>query len=177
MGVTACNGLQGTGDKGYVTGDGVISTIAVDQRTDAVSFTGEDLDGNPLSFAQFRGRPVVVVVWGSWCTECIAEAKDVEAAAEALKGKAQFVGIDLRDGSTSQAKGYVRDFGIDYPSFYSPDGAVTLAFGGVLGPKTIPAFVVLDAHGQVAATIIGKLPSTQTLVDLTDDVASGTTDG
>ncbi len=177
MGVTACNDLQGTGDKGYVTGDGVISTVALDERADPVSFDGEDLDGAPLSLDQFRGKPTVLVVWGSWCTECIAEAEDVEAAAEALKGKAEFVGIDLRDPDPSQANGYVREFGIDYPSFYSPDGAATLAFPGVLGPRTIPAFVVLDADGRVAASIIGRLPSTQTLVDLTDDVAGGTTDG
>jgi thiol-disulfide isomerase/thioredoxin len=177
MGVAACNDLEGTGDKGYVSGDGVISTVAVDQRTKPVSFDGEDLDGAPLTFDQLRGKPVVVVVWGSWCTECIAEAKQVEAAAEALKGKARFVGINLRDGCTAQANGYVREFGLDYPSFYSPDGAATLAFSGVLSPRTIPAFVVLDAHGRVAASIIGRLPSTQTLVDLTDDVASGTTDG
>jgi thiol-disulfide isomerase/thioredoxin len=173
MGVTACNDLQATGDKGYVTGDGVISTIALDQRSEPASFDGEDLDGAPLSLEQFRGKPAVVVVWGSWCTDCIAEAKGVAAAAEQLAGEVGFVGIDLRDPDTAQAQGYVREFGIDYPSFYSKDGAATLAFPGVLGPRTIPAFVVLDAEGRVAASIIGRLPSTQTLVDL----ATGTTDG
>jgi thiol-disulfide isomerase/thioredoxin len=177
MGVAACNDLEAAGDKGYVTGDGVIATVAVDERSAPVSFDGEDLDGAPLSLEQFRGKPAVVVVWGSWCPECIAEAEDVEAAADELDGKAAFVGINLRDGDTSQAKGYVREFGIEYPSFYSPDGAATLAFPGVLSPRTTPAFVVLDAKGRVAASIIGRLPSTQTLVDLTEDVADGTGHG
>ena len=42
-----------------------------------------------------------------------------------------------------------------YPSFYSPDGKAMLAFAGVLTPNSIPATVVLDGEGRVAASIIG----------------------
>jgi hypothetical protein len=37
--------------------------------------------------------------------------------------------------------------------------------------------VVLDGEGRVAATILGALPSVQTLVDVTRDVAKETADG
>ena len=47
----------------------------------------------------------------------------------------------------------------------------------MLGLRTIPAFAVLDAEGRVAASIIGKLPSQQTLVDVTQDVVDETRDG
>jgi len=71
----------------------------------------------------------------------------------------------------------VRTFDVPFPSFYSPDGEALLAFPGVLGLRTIPAFAVLDPEGRVAASIIGKLPSRQTLVDLTQDVVDETRDG
>ena len=64
----------------------------------------------------------------------------------------------------------MRGQGIPYPSYFSPGGEALLAFQGKLGPRTIPAFVVLDDDGRIAASIIGSLPSTQTLVDLTQDV-------
>ena len=126
-----------------------------------------------------HGKPVVVVVWGSWCTPCRAEAPDVVAAAQELGRRAQFVGINIRDPSTDQAKSFVRRFEVPYPSYYSPDGRALLAFQGTLTPNSIPSFVVLDGEGRVAASIIGKLPSTTTLVEVVKDVRAGTgsTDG
>ncbi|MCW2791922.1 MAG: TlpA family protein disulfide reductase [Nocardioides sp.] len=169
--VTAgCSSLQGTGDKGFVTGDGTVTELDVADRGDAVSLTGEDLDGNALDLASLRGKPVVVVVWGSWCAPCRAEAPDVVDAANQLDGKAAFVGIDIRDPAVDQAASFVRAFDVPYPSFYSPDGQALLAFSGTLTPNSIPSFVVLDEQGRVAASIIGSLPSTQTLVDLVADV-------
>ena len=177
MGVTACNDLEGSGDKGYVSRDGTVATVAVDDRGAAITYDGEDLDGDALSMEDFRGEPAVLVVWGSWCTDCRVESPMVASAAKQLEGTAQFVGINFRDLSTAQALAYVRDQDIDYPSFYSPDGDAILAFRGTLSLQSIPAFVVLDADGRVAASIIGRLPSTQTLVDLTEDVAKETTRG
>ncbi len=52
-------------------------------------------------------------------------------------------------------------------------GKALLAFQGTLSPYTVPAFLVLDSEGRVAASIIGRLPSTLTLVQLVEDVAAG----
>jgi thiol-disulfide isomerase/thioredoxin len=179
-GLSACNDLQASGDKAFVSGDGRVRTIALDQRSDVISFDGTDLDGKPLSLADYRGKPVVIVVWAQWCTYCRAEAADVQQVSDALKGKAQFVGIDLSDPSPEVAQAYVRQFGVDYPSFYSPDGEAMLAFPGVLSIRSIPAFVVLDSRGRVAGSIMGQLPGKQTLIDIVDQVAGeqgGTVDG
>jgi thiol-disulfide isomerase/thioredoxin len=151
--------------------------VAVDAREDAISLDGEDLDGDPLAVRDFRGKPVVLVVWGSWCAPCRDEAPDVVGAANELGDDVQFVGINIRDASTAQAQAFTRKFDVDFPSFYSPSGEALLAFPGVLGLRTITAFAVLDAEGRVAASIIGKLPSRQTLVDVTKDVVDETTDG
>ena len=176
-GLTACNDLEGTGDKGYITSDGTVMTVAVDKREDVISLDGETLAGEPLSIQSFRGKPVVVVVWWSGCPPCRKEAPWVVGAAEELGDDVQFVGINIRDTGTAQAEAYERSFGIDYPSFSSPGGEAMLAFPGVLGPRTIPAFVVLDSEGRVAASILGQLPSRKTLVDVAADVVRETRDG
>ena len=92
------------------------------------------------------------------------------AAAERLGGDVQFVGLNIRDSSPVDAERFVANMGIEYPSFYSPDGAALLAFTGTLTPNSIPSFVVLDREGRVAASILGELPSTTTLVELAEDV-------
>ena len=179
--LTGCTSLSGTGDQGFVTNDGSVKEVGTAARGDAISLTGRDLDGHDLDLASFRGKPVVVVVWGSWCTPCRAEAPDVVAAANQLGDRAQFVGVNIRDASPDQAKAFVRTFDVPYPSYFSPRGEALLAFRGTLSPNSIPSFVVLDAQGRVAASIIGPLPSTTTLVDVVKDVAAksgtGATDG
>ena len=150
----------------------MISTVAVDARDEAISFAGESLDGEPLAVEDFRGKPTVVVVWWSGCPPCRREAPWVVGAADELGDDAHFVGINIRDSGTAQAQAYERAFGVEFPSFSSPGGEAMLAFPGVLGPRTIPAFVVLDAYGRVAASILGSLPSQQTLVDLATDVSN-----
>lgn len=175
--LTGCSALEGTGDRGFVSGEGQVTRLTADQLDPPVELVGEDLAGDRLALADLRGKPVVVVVWGSWCTPCRAEADDVVAAAEELEGEARFVGLDIRDPSPAQAQAFVRTHEIPYRSFYSPDGKAMLAFDGTLTPNAIPSFVVLDEEGRVAASIIGELPSTTTLVELTRDVAEGSADG
>ncbi len=176
-GCSAFGGLDGTGDKGYISGSGDIVQRPVAEREDPITLTGEDLDGDPLDLADLRGTPTVVVVWGSWCPPCVAEAPDVVDAAEQLGERASFVGLNLRDPNQAQAQAFERNYEVPFPSFYSPDGREMLAFRGVLTPRSIPAFVVLDEEGRVAASINGGLPSTQTLVDLVEDAGAGAARG
>ena len=168
--LTGCTAVEGTGDKGFVSGDGTVRSIQASDRDPAVVLSGEDLEGEPLDIADLRGKPVVVVVGGSWCSPCRAEAPEVVAAAEELEGRASFVGINLRDPSPAKPLAYERAFEVPYPSFFSPDGAEMLAFHGALSRNSIPAFLVLDAEGRVGASILGPLPSTETLVELVEEI-------
>jgi thiol-disulfide isomerase/thioredoxin len=175
--LSGCSSLQGAGDKGYVTSDGQLEVVAAADRGAPVELEGEDLDGEPLSLADFRGKVTVVNVWGAWCADCRIEQDDLNAAAEETRDVARFVGIDIRDASVDQAEAYVRSFDVPYPSFYSPDGKALVPFYGTLTAYTVPSTVVLDAEGRVAASILGRLPSRQTLVDVVTDTAAGDADG
>jgi len=165
-GCSSFHGLNGTGDKQYVEGDGTIRQIPVADREDPVDFSGKDLDGRPLSLRGLRGRPTVVNVWWAGCPPCRKEAPLLVAAQKQLGDRAHFVGIDIRDGGTAAGKTFQTQFGISWPSFYSPGGEAVLAFPGTLTPNSVPATVVLDDRGRVAASIIGEVPSQLTLVEL-----------
>jgi thiol-disulfide isomerase/thioredoxin len=169
-GCSSLHGLDGTGDKGYVAGDGSIRQIPVAERGDPVMLSGKDLDGRPISLAAMRGKPTVVTVWGSWCASCHQDSPLLVSAARQLGGKVNFVGIDSRDNGTAQAKAYDQRYGITWPSFFSPGGEALLAFPGVIGPNSIPSTIVLDARGRPAAAINGGVPSSLTLVQMVQDV-------
>ena len=170
-GCGSLHGLNGTGGKQYVEGDGTVRQVSAQDRTTAVDFTGHDLDGKPLSLSAMRGKPTVISVWWAGCPPCRKEAPLLVGAHRQLGDRAHFVGIDVRDGGTAGPLTFERQFGISWPSFYSPGGEALLAFPGTLTPNSIPATVVLDDRGRVAASIIGPVPSQLTLVQMVQDVA------
>lgn len=169
--LSGCSDLAGTGDKEYITYDGVVTPIAEEDRHDPVDFAGEDLDGADMALSDTRGKVTVVNVWWSACPPCRTEMPYLVEASERTSEIAEFVGINIRDGSPSQAQAFVRKFDVPYPSFYSPDGKALLPFSRTVPPNAIPSTVVLDAEGRVAASIIGEVPSTLTLVGVIEDVA------
>jgi thiol-disulfide isomerase/thioredoxin len=128
------------------------------------------LDGGEVDLADLRGGPVVVNVWASWCPPCIKEQPDLNEAAAALGDDVQFIGLNIRDASQDDAAAYVRDLDVPYSSIYSADGSALLPFAGTLTPRSIPSTVVLDAEGRVAASVNGRIPTTQTLVSLVEAV-------
>src|SRR5687768_7497625 len=97
--LAGCSGLPDSGDKGYTTENGIIQQLAVDDRESPIALRADDLDGNEISLADYRGKPLVVVVWGSWCVECRAEQSEVNGAVEDLAGTAEFVGLNVREAS------------------------------------------------------------------------------
>ncbi|MDI6909436.1 TlpA disulfide reductase family protein [Nocardioides sp.] len=174
---TGCSSLEGTGDKGYISGDRRVRVIDPADRGDPVELTGTSLTGDPVDAADSRGRVLVVNTWWSGCAPCRSEMPMLTDAAKELGSVADFLGINIRDASASQGQAFMRSVGAEYPSIYDPAGKAVLAFAGKTTLSAIPTTIVLDAEGRVAAVITGEIPSEQTLVDVVHDVAGETPDG
>jgi thiol-disulfide isomerase/thioredoxin len=172
LALTACGsgGTSGGGNStNFITSSGGISTVKQGDRHDAPVLEGKDLDGKALSTADYKGKVLVINVWGSWCPPCRAEAKYFAKVAKESDGKdVQFLGIDTRDPQTDQAIAFEKDYGIPYPSFYDPSGKLLLRFEkGTLNPQGIPNTLVIDRDGKIAARSLKALNETSlhTLID------------
>ena len=174
VGLSACAGgteIGRSGDQGFVDGSGVITVLPAGERREPGAVSGETLEGTPVSLADYRGKVVVMNVWGSWCGPCRSEADDLATAARELMPKGVvFLGINTRDNGQDTALAFQRKQQIPYPSIFDPGGQNLLAFRGTLSPNAIPSTVVIDAEGRVAASVIGELTSPTTLVGIVEDV-------
>lgn len=169
---SGCSSFEGPDDRGFISQDGAVTLIPVEDREQPVDASGEDLDGRKISLADLRGGVVVVNVWGSWCGPCETEQPDLNEAAEETSEIADFLGINIRDASTDNARTFVRSFEVPYPSIYDPESKALLAFSEVVPVRAPPTTFVLDAEGRIAAAVFGALPSVGTLVDIIEDVES-----
>jgi thiol-disulfide isomerase/thioredoxin len=111
----------------------------------------EDLNGQPVSFSQFKGKTVFLNIWATWCGPCVGELPSIAklAAAPRLKGKdIAFVCV-----STDDSIDPVRRF------LSKRDWTMTFFRAGDLPPvfatDAIPATFVIDPAGRVVASEVG----------------------
>ena len=149
----------GGGDTNFVMGKDGISTAKKGQRAAAPDLSGKTVGGQQLDVASYKGKVVVLNVWGSWCAPCRAEAPGLEKVYESLKAKGvQFVGINTRDTSVQNAVAFEKQMGVTFPSLYDPTGKLMLRFKkGTLNPQAVPSTLVLDREGGIAARSLAAL--------------------
>ena len=94
--------------------------------------------------AALRGHPVVVNIWGSWCGPCRLEFPSFQVSAVRHGRQVAFLGVDARD-NRGDAKGFLRDFPVTYPSVEDPDESVL----GRLGGRGYPSTAYYDRAGKM----------------------------
>ena len=112
----------------------------------------ELFEGGTSSFADFRGQPLVVNFWASWCPACVAELPEFEKVHQDVSGEVRFLGLanaDLR----GPAEDLAEEVGLTYTLADDPQGDVFRQ----LGLLAMPSTVFVDADGDVVEVFSGQL--------------------
>ncbi|WP_374355423.1 TlpA family protein disulfide reductase [Chitinimonas sp.] len=115
----------------------------------------KDVAGKPQALAQWRGKPLVVNYWATWCAPCREEMPDFDATAKALGDKATVVGIAI--DNPEAVKKFLGELAISYPILVGEEDALGLmrAEGNHIGG--LPYTVVYDKTGRKVAAHAGRL--------------------
>jgi thiol-disulfide isomerase/thioredoxin len=107
--------------------------------------------GKTKKFSDYKGKPLIINVWASWCGPCRAEMGSLERLARRYGGK-QFnvIGISTDDDGNAAAA-YIKQSGVTFENYL--DSHVFLE--NMLGANAIPLTVLVDAHGRVLAKVRG----------------------
>ena len=155
--------------KGFISGDGSIERVALDQRSAPLTLSGTTLQGTSWRVADALDKVLVLNVWGTWCGPCVAESphlQQVWSEVSAAGKPVQFMGINYRD-SVETAAAFLRANKITYPSLEDDGGRTLLALRGKA--NATPTTLILDRRGRIAARVSGPVTVT-TLTGLVDDV-------
>ncbi len=155
----------------YISGDGAITVLAPESRTDSVQFEGDLDTGEFFSSSDYAGSVIVVNFWYAGCPPCRVEAADLESLHQQfLSDGVAFVGVNIFDQAPT-ALTFAKDFGVSYGSIMDVEtGSVRLAFAGQVAPNAVPTTLVLDKQGRVSARISGVITDVDLLANIIEGV-------
>ena len=109
------------------------------------------LNGPPRQLSSFRGEPLIVNVWASWCGPCREEMASLERLAwHKLPVRFRIIGIST-DDYPAKARAYLGSANATISQFIDTRSAME----NMLGASTIPLTVLVGADGRVLAKVYG----------------------
>lgn len=110
------------------------------------------LAGGSSKLSSFRGKPLLINVWASWCGPCRAEMGSIERLHRRHGGKAfNIVGISTDDDHAAAAN-FVKVSGVSFPNYIDRN----LALENLLGANRLPLTILIDEEGRVIKRIAGS---------------------
>ncbi|KMQ80870.1 Cytochrome c-type biogeneis protein ResA [Candidatus Burkholderia pumila] len=112
--------------------------------------------GTSQPLSAFKGKPVVVNFWASWCRPCVKEMPALSAMQREYQKKGiTFIGLSV--DSEKNVNDFLQKVHVDYPVYVTGFGGADLArsFGNKAGG--LPFTVVIDAKGVVRSTKLGEI--------------------
>ncbi len=130
--------------------------------TPAPDFELRTLNGDRVTLAALRGRPIVVNFWASYCHPCRQEFPLLRSALSEHRGdRLAIVGIDYRD-IASDARAFAEQERAKWPMGFDEDGAVAHAYG----VRAIPQTFFVDRRGTIRARVFGEMSARDLQRDL-----------
>ncbi|MDD2371145.1 MAG: TlpA disulfide reductase family protein [Firmicutes bacterium] len=131
----------------------------------AGDFKVKDSEGNIVSLSDFKGKPVVVNFWASWCPPCKQEMPYFNEVYKELGSEVQFMMIDIVDGSReteNTAKAFIKDNEYVFPIFFDSDQSAAIANS----IYSIPTTIFIDKDGNIVGTHTGAFTKSDLLAEI-----------
>ena len=105
----------------------------------------DGLNGEMKAFADFKGKPLLINIWASWCGPCRAEMASLERLAQRFNGKDfNMIGVST-DDYRNRAEAFIEQTKITFDNYLDSK----LFLENMLGANTIPLTILVDANGRV----------------------------
>jgi thiol-disulfide isomerase/thioredoxin len=123
------------------------------QPVAAPDFVIEDMDGEPHSLQDYRGKVVLINFWATWCPPCRREMPSLESLYQKFRDQPFAVLAVNQWESPDHVFSYMGDLSVfpTFPILFDRKSEVSEAFG----VKGLPTSVVIDKQGRVVLRAIG----------------------
>ncbi len=126
----------------------------------ASDFTLPSLDDIAVSLSQFRGRPVLINFWASWCLPCREEMPELVRSYETHKAEGfMILGLNLTYSDTlPDVQEFVSEFHMTFPILLDKDGQVAERLYQIPG---VPTSIFVNRDGTIERVQVGLMTGEQ----------------
>lgn len=119
----------------------------------APDFTLATPDGLTYTLSEWRGQPVIINLWASWCAPCRAEMPALQRVSQEFQDQGLLVlGINVtRQDSASAALNFAAQHGLTFPILLDPAGRVADAYQ----LRALPTTFFVDSQGIIQEVVYG----------------------
>ena len=121
----------------------------------APNFKLQNLDGQSISLSDFRGKPVLLNFWATWCLFCHAEMPYFQEISEEWSDRGLAVLAINWGESPSKVKEFLQSQGLSLPVLLDAKKKVAQKYN----VPPIPTTFFIDKDGIIQVKIIGAFPS------------------
>ena len=116
----------------------------------------KDPDGGDISLADFKGTPVLVNLWATWCAPCVKELPTLDrlAASYARDGELGVIAISQDIGPQHSVTAFLDKLGVSHVGAYQDP---TMGLSGALGVQVMPTTILYDSEGRELWRYVGDL--------------------
>lgn len=115
-----------------------------------------DLNNQPQTLAQYRGKTIVLNFWATWCPPCREEMPELSQLHQEYQAK-NVVVIGIAIDEVSLVKEFQKETPVSYPLYASEDAGMTLNYAMGNDKGALPYTVIIDAAGKVVKTHFGRV--------------------
>ena len=116
-------------------------------------------DGGEIDLADFKGTPVLVNLWATWCAPCVKELPTLDELAEshAVDGQLGVISVSQDMKSQGEVKEFLATLGVQHLGPYHDD---KMALSGALGVQVMPTTILYGSDGKEVWRFVGDLDRT-----------------
>lgn len=133
-----------------------VTKISSEVGDEAPNFMVENQEGDYFELKEFRGKPVVVMFWATWCSICKAEMPEVKTYWDGNKSSFTLIGVALENNGTTNLMNYIEDNNLEWNNAADLSRNISSMYKV---PGT-PTFVVIDAEGIIKYRTAGRFSTT-----------------
>lgn len=157
-----------TAASGAMGGEG--NPAATLQGKIAPGFSLVDTDGKKVSLSDYKGRPVLVNFWATWCAPCKLEMPWFEEYRAKYKDQGfEILGIAEDDAPKDEIVKTAKRAGVSYPVLLT-DNKVANLYGGV---DSLPTSFYIDKAGKVVEETVGLAPKDEVEAHIRQTIGAG----
>ncbi len=121
----------------------------------APDFSSQRLDGTTVQLGQYRGKPVLLNFWATWCGPCQDEMPLLQRASDRYSMTGLTVlAINYQQTDRQSMTDFLKKVGAKFAAVYDPNGRIATAYGVTIG---LPVSVFIDRDGAVSFVQLGQV--------------------